>query len=178
MLLLTALVLQSGIPWSLTRTIAGIVPGDRPDLVRGSMVANLGVSALVAGVLVLLFAAGPLQAALEEPAILLVVIVTLPLFATISVARATAQGWRRFGVIAALQVAEVTTKTVTGLALAAAGFGAVGAITGFTVGGVVAATMGIGVLVMLGVRRPAADAFRWPATSHPCSGRSWVSRSC
>ena len=152
MLLLTALVLQSGIPWSLTRSIAGILPSDRPDLVRGSMVANLGVSALVAGVLVLLFAAGPLQAALEDPQILLVVIVTLPLFAIISVARATAQGWRRFGLIAGLQVAEVATKTVTGLALAAAGFGAVGALTGFTLGGVVAATMGIGVLVMLGVR--------------------------
>ena len=151
-LLLAALVLQSGIPWSLTRAIAGIVPGERPELVRGSMVANLGVAALVAGVLALLFVAGPLKAALEEPAILIVVIVTLPLFATISVARAAAQGWRRFGVIAALQVAEVTTKTVAGLALAAAGFGAVGAIAGFTVGGVVAAAMGLGVLVMLGVR--------------------------
>jgi O-antigen/teichoic acid export membrane protein len=162
-LLLAALVLQSGIPWSLTRSIAGIVPGDRPALVRGSLVANLGVAGLVAGVLAVLFAAGPLRAALEEPAILLVVIVTLPLFATISVARAAAQGWRRFGLIAALQVAEVTTKTVAGLALAAAGFGAVGAIAGFTAGGVVAAALGIGVLAMLGVRaaggrlRPAAS---------------------
>ena len=152
MLLLAALVLHSGIPWSLTRSIAGIVPGDRPDLVRGSLIANLGVAALVAGVLALLFVTGPLQAALEEPAILAVIIVTLPLFATISVARAAAQGWRRFGFIAALQVAEVTTKTVAGLALAAAGLGAVGAIAGFTVGGVVAAAMGIGVLAMLGIR--------------------------
>ncbi len=150
-LLLAALVIQSGVPWTLARSVASAGAARNP-IIRGSLVANLGIAGAVAAVVLLLYVGGPLQAALETPAVLAVVLVALPLFAVISIARASAQGLHRFGFIAVLQVTEVTTKTASGLALMIAGLGAAGAVAGFAAGGVAASLLGLAMLAVLGVR--------------------------
>jgi O-antigen/teichoic acid export membrane protein len=73
---------------------------------------------------------------------------TLPFFAVVAIARATAQGYGRFSRLAALQLVEVATKVGVGLAFAAIGYGAVGATLGFLAGGIVGASFGLWTLVV------------------------------
>lgn len=74
------------------------------------------------------------------------VVVALPLIAVTAVARATSQGMSLFGRVGVILGAEVTAKTAAGLALAALGFGVVGALSGFAVGALVAAVIGLAVV--------------------------------
>ncbi len=159
MLLLAGFVLQSGVPWTLTRDVVAADPERRASIVRGALVANLGIAAILAVVLVVLYAAGPLQTGLESLPALAAVIAALPLISVAAVWRATSQGLGAYGRVGLIQGVEVTGKTLVGLALAA-GFGAVGAIAGFTAGGLFAALVGLVVVLRLLPRRPAG--FTWP----------------
>jgi O-antigen/teichoic acid export membrane protein len=117
-LLLSGFLLQSGVPWTLTREL----------------------------VLAPLALRGALERGLESTPILAAVIVALPLIAIGSVARAAAQGISAFGRVGLIQGVEVTFKAVAGIALAVVGFGAIGAVAGFGVGALVAAAVGLAVI--------------------------------
>jgi O-antigen/teichoic acid export membrane protein len=151
--LVASLILFTGVPWSLARSIAVEEPIRRHPLIRGAVVANVALAGIIGGVIVVLFAAGPFRAAFESWAIVAAVAGTLPFFAIVAIARAAAQGYARFSRLAGLQLAEVTSKVVAGLLLAALGFGAIGATLGFFVGALVGACLGIATLVVtFGVR--------------------------
>lgn len=154
LLLLGATILQSGVPWSLAQIVSRSTEDQRAPLVRGALVANVGLAAGLAALTGILYVAGPLRAGLEDPVIAAVVVVSLLLFAVVSIARAFAQGVAAFPVMATLQVTEVTFKAAAGLALIVAGFGAAGAVGGFAVGAAAAAVLGLGALARLGVRLP------------------------
>ncbi len=143
LVLIGGLILETGIPWSLTREIARAPAHARAGLVRGAFVANVGLAACLGGVVVLFFVAGPFQAGLEQPSIVLVVCLSLLCIAVSTVARGALQGVERFWAVAAIQVSEVAGKTVAGLALILLGHGVLGALAGFVLGGAAAAGLGV-----------------------------------
>lgn len=160
-LLIAGLILNSGFTWSLSASIVGLAGEERAALIRGSLAANLLAALAMGGLLLALFAAGPLRGGFEQPQIVAMVVAALPLISVVTVARAAAQGAERFGVVAALQLIEVLVKAAGGVAMAAMGFGAAGAIAGFTLGALVAAGLGLAVLarqLAVGLR----GAVRWP----------------
>ncbi len=160
-LLLYGFVLQSGVPWSLSRAL---VPADEAhgrSLMRGALVANLGIAAAIGVGTVALYLAGPLQHGFEQLSVLLAVLASLPVFAISAVARATFQGRQRFGFVGLLQVVEVVAKAVIGLALALAGMRAFGAVVGFPVGGLLASALGLGLLLGVARMRP------WGRVTYP-----------
>lgn len=169
-LLLSGFVLQSGVPWTLTRELVLAAPAARGALVRGAMLANAALAGLIGGAIFLLYVAGPLGRGLESTPILVAVMVALPLIAIGSVARAAAQGIGAFGRVGLIQGVEVTFKAVAGIALAVVGFGAIGAVAGFGVGALVAALVGLAVIAR---RFPLVGrSISWPrrATAGPMFG--------
>lgn len=150
-LLLGATILQSGIPWSLTKSIIRSPDSRGGSLVRGALIANLGLAAGLGLSVVVLYLAGPLRVGLEQGPVALLVIATLLLFAIASIARATVQALSAFRAMAALQAIEVTVKAAGGLLLIGAGMGAIGAVAGFALGAVAAAIFGVIVTGRLGI---------------------------
>lgn len=139
-------------PWTLTRDLVGADADRRAAIIRGGIVANLGIAALIGLVLLGLYIAGPMRTGLESLPVLAAVIAALPLISLASVWRAASQGHHAFGRVGIIQGVEVTGKTAVGLALAVAGFGAAGAVAGFAAGGLLAAIVGallVGRLVSL-----------------------------
>lgn len=143
LLLICGLVLQSGIPWGLTRASVGSSGARRAALGRGALIVNGGIALALVTVIGGLYALGPLETGLEEWPVALAVCAALGPFAVVAVARAAAQGTERFGTNAVLQTLEVAGKTVAGLTLAALGFGAFGAVLGFVVGAILAMALGL-----------------------------------
>lgn len=156
-LLLCGFVLQSGVPWSLSRAL---VPADEASgraLMRGALVANVVISVALALVILLLYLAGPLRHGLEQPAVLIAVLGSLPVFAISAVARAAFQGRERFGYVGLLQAIEVVAKAILGIALALGGLGAAGAVAGFPLGALLASLLGLGLLVSVARVHPVGD---------------------
>ncbi len=151
LLLVGGLVLESGVPWALTRDLATTPATGRPQLVRGALRGNLtlaaGMSLLVLG----LFALGPLRGGLESWRIAALVAGAFPFIALVGVARGAAQGHERFGMLAAVQAGEVVIKALAGTALVVAGLGVIGAVGGFVVGALLAAVLGLWGCARLGV---------------------------
>jgi O-antigen/teichoic acid export membrane protein len=143
LLLVGAMVLNSGFSWSLTRAVVKAKgPPERDALVRGTLLANLVPATAMAVILMALFAAGPLKDGFERWPVAVLVALCLPLISLIATARACAQGSNRFGIVATLGLTEMSCKTLSGTALALLGYGAYGAIAGFLVGAVCAAALG------------------------------------
>ncbi|MGI8910326.1 MAG: oligosaccharide flippase family protein [Rubrobacteraceae bacterium] len=152
-LLFTGLVLQSGFSWSLARAVANAERSRRDALVRGALVANLALAAVVGAAVVTLFALGPLRPGLETWTVSAIVALSLPFIAFAATARGCAQGSERFDLVATLQVTEISCKVLSGTALVLLGFGVTGAVAGFLIGAVFAAALGLYHLVRrLGMR--------------------------
>ena len=138
LLLIGGLILETGIPWSLARALAHAPPTAQAGLVRGALVANVGLALCLASLVAVLFIAGPFCAGLEQFSILLVVCISLVCIAVSTVIRGALQGVERFWAVAAVQISEVSSKTCAGLGLVLLGQGVVGALAGFAIGGGVA----------------------------------------
>jgi O-antigen/teichoic acid export membrane protein len=141
-LLVAGLVLQSGFPWSLAREVAKADESETHGLVRGTIIANLTLASLMGSVLLMLFALGPLRAGLETTTVAVVVALSFPFISFVAGIRGYAQGLERFDMVATLQVAEILFKALIGTALVLLGLGVAGAVAGFLLGGVLAATLG------------------------------------
>ena len=134
-------------PWTLTRDLVSAQEERRGALLRGALIANLGMAAGLGALVVTLYLAGPLQRGLEGFPMLVAIVAALPLIAVAAIARAAAQGISLFGRVAIIQAAEVTVKAAVGLALAGVGFGAIGAAAGFPTGALVAAAIGVALVL-------------------------------
>lgn len=144
LLLVGGMVLNSGFSWSLAREmIKADGPRERDALVRGTLVANLLLATMMSVVLVVLFVAGPLTSGFERWSVVIVVALCLPFISLLATARGCAQGSERFGIFASIGIAEMSSKTLSGAALALLGFGALGGLFGFLVGAVCATILGL-----------------------------------
>jgi len=130
LLLIGGLILETGIPWSLTREIARSPAAARPGLVLGALAANVGLAVGLAGVIAVLFFCGPFRAGLEQPTVVVLVCLSMVCIAVSTVTRGALQGVERFWAVAAIQVSEVAGKTVAGLGLVLVGQGVTGALAG------------------------------------------------
>ena len=153
-LLLGGLVLQSGVPWSLARALITAGPDERGRLVRGALLANVGLALAIDAGLLALFLTGVLEEGLEGIGTLALCLVSLPLFAVAAVGRAAMQGMGRFGSVAAVQGLEVAVKAAAGLLLAWVGLRAAGAVAGFPIGGLAAAALAAVLVMTIGGVRP------------------------
>lgn len=142
LLLLAGLILNTGVTWALARSVATRGQAVKRRLIKGGLVANCTLAALLVAAVAVGYAAGPLRRGLESDTVAAIVLSAIPLMALVAAARATAQGNRRFDRVAQLQFLEIVPKTAGGLLLAAVGFGAAGALMGFVVGGCAAAAGG------------------------------------
>lgn len=161
LLTITGLILNSGFAWSLTAALVGAERSRRAVLVRGASGANLLLALVIGALIVLLFALGPLRSGLETWTITALVVGTLPLLASVAIARATMQGAERFGLLALIWAVETVAKAATGTGLVLAGLGVVGAIVGFFVGALVAAGLALVLLARTLEIRP------WGAVERP-----------
>jgi O-antigen/teichoic acid export membrane protein len=128
-------------------------PDERDAVVRGTMLANLALAVVIAAVLLSLFAAGPLQGGFERWPVAVIVALCFPFISLISTIGGCAEGFERWGFLAALIFVEMLCKALSGVALVLLGYGALGAITGFLVGAVGASAFGFYLLKRgLGVR--------------------------
>jgi len=162
LLLLAGLVLDSGVSWSLTVAMARATEQHGEALVRGALVVNLLVAAVVSIGVAVTFALGPLRAGLETRQIAILVALCMPFFAALAVARAAAQGISQFVSVAAIQVVEIVGKAISGVVLMRAGFGATGAIAGFLIGGIISAVLSVYVLARV-VRVRLYGGVIWPS---------------
>ncbi len=160
-LLIAGLALNSGFVQSLAAALVQASPVQRPALIRGAAIANMGLALVLGAVVTLLYALGPLKAGLDTPMVTALIVLTLPPIALKAVACAGAQAAQRFGIMAALSVVEVVCKVGGGVVLVGAGLGAAGAIAGFLVGAVIAALAGVLVLTRL------YDAAPWGVIARP-----------
>jgi O-antigen/teichoic acid export membrane protein len=153
MLLVAGMVLQSGFSLALARAITNS-GGDRRDaLVRGALVANLALATAMGATVVALYILGPLKPGLETAMVAALVALSLPFISLAATARGGVQGSERFGMVASLQLVEISCKVLAGTALVLLGFGVAGAVAGFLLGGIVATALGFYYLVYkLGVR--------------------------
>ncbi len=145
-LLIAMLILNSGFPAALAAALASGDPGRHAKLVRGAMLANLGLSVGMSALLLVLFLLGPFRPGFETPPIAVMVVSTLPFLALIAIARATAQARERYGIMALLQVVEVAVKIVVGYALVRLGHGTAGAVAGNLAGAATAGAVGLGLM--------------------------------
>ncbi len=163
-LTIAGLILNSGFAWPLTAALIRSNGSQRASLVRGAVTANLLLALAISVAIILLFAWGPLKPGLETWTVTGLVVMTLPLLSFIAIARATVQGFERFGVLALFWVCEVVSKAVAGVALVLAGFGVMGAVGGFLIGALIAATLAMWVLMRMFDMRP------WGAIRRPSMG--------
>lgn len=154
LLLIGGMVTNYAFSLSLARSVVKAKgPAERDALVRGTLLANLAISVAIAAVLVALFAAGPLRDGFERWPVALVVALCFPFISVINTVGGCVEGSGRWGLLAALVLAEMLCKTLGGAGLALLGFGALGAISGFLIGGVCASALGLLLLARgVGVR--------------------------
>ncbi len=139
LILLTALILNSGIAWSLTATLAQTTPDKHAAYIRGAYLGNLGLAILLSVIIGILFATGSLTEGFEDWRIVFVVLSAIPFLAAVAVANAAFRGRQRFMALAFNQVLEIMLKASAGIILVLCGAGVVGAIVGFLVGAMVSA---------------------------------------
>ncbi len=143
LLLISGLLLNSGVPWFVTRVLLASPAHDHAPVVRGGLVANSGLALALTGLLPTLYILGPLRSGLESGGVVALVAAAFVPMALLAVARGVAQGMEHFSAVAVLTVAEIATKAVAGVGLVRLGFGAAGAIAGFALGAIIAATFGL-----------------------------------
>jgi len=143
-ILICSLILNSGFAWSLTVQIAGTSNVEKQRaIVRGSIVANVALSLILMLAIGGLFQIGILRNGLETWRMTAVVVAAFPFLSLIAVVSGTLRGKDAFGSLAAILLLEVVLKAVSGVLFALAGLGAIGALFGFTVGGLVASAIGL-----------------------------------
>ena len=146
-ILVAGLVLQSGFSLALARALANSGSQRREALVRGAFVANLVLATAMGVAVVALYALGPLRPGLETGTVAVLVALSLPFIGLAATARGAAQGSERFGMVASLQLVEIVCKVLGGTALVLLGFGVAGAIAGFLIGAILAAALGLYLLI-------------------------------
>lgn len=142
-ILICSLILNSGLAWSLTTQIAEASDSQRPGLVRGFMFVNLGLAALLMVGVIGLFAGDILRTGLESWTVVWVIVLSLPFLSIVAIAYGAVRGAEAFGSLATIKVLEVVVKVVAGIAFVLMGYGALGALSGFLIGSIVAAGFGI-----------------------------------
>lgn len=142
-LVIGAMIVGSGISWSLASTLAACPLDQRAPLIRGALIVNLLLGLLVAALLMLLFAWGPLEAGLETWRVTFVLALTLVLISIVSTTAAAMQGTGHFGAVAAIQGSEIVSKAACGVLLTLHGSGVFGAIAGFAIGAAVGSVVGL-----------------------------------
>jgi O-antigen/teichoic acid export membrane protein len=142
-LLVSGLVLQSGFPWSLARSVVDAAGAKKDALVRGTLVANLTLAVSLGAIVTVLFSLGPLQPGLETGIVTAIVALSLPFISLACTTQGAAQGSEHFGAVAVLGTAEIFCKAVVGTVLVLAGFGVTGAVAGFLIGAIVASALGM-----------------------------------
>lgn len=154
LLLIGAMVTNYALGMSLIRAIVKAEgPQERDTFVRGTLLANFALAAAIGIVLIILFAAGPLRDGFEGWSVTIIVALCFPFISLINTIGSCAEGSGRWGLLAALVFVEMLCKTLSGVALVLIGFGAVGAIAGFLIGAVCAASFGFYLLTRgIGVR--------------------------
>ena len=160
LILVGGILLSSGVPWALARTMATVPETDHPALVRGALLVNGAVGGLSGALVLGLFALGPLEPGLETWPVALLVAGSLVLISVAAASRGALQGVERFGSVAAVQTVEVAAKALFGLVLVAAGLGVAGAVAGFAAGSALASLVGAERLARMGIRM--RGAVRWP----------------
>ncbi len=152
-LLLSALVLNSGFAWALMDALVEVAPAQRGALIRGALFANLLLAMTLGLAMVLLFTLGPLERGLETWTMVVLVVLALLCLALVAIARAALQGLERFSAVALLQVIEVVIKAGSGVLLMRAEYGAPGGVAGFLIGAAITALAGLALLYhAVGVR--------------------------
>lgn len=146
-LLVCGLVLQAGIPWSLTRSIVNTKEASRGALVRGAFISNLILSVAMGILVVGLYALGPLEGGLESFAYAGLLALMLPPISLIAVTRAVALGLERYHSVATLQIVEVGLKALVATLLVVMGFSVTGALVGLFVGSAVAGLVSLVILL-------------------------------
>jgi O-antigen/teichoic acid export membrane protein len=145
-LLIAVLILNSGFPAALAAALVSGDAGRHARLVRGAILANVGLSIGMSALLLLLFVLGPFRPGFETPLIASIVAGTLPFLALIAIARAAGQAREHFGMMALLQVVEVSVKIIAGYGLVRLGYGTAGAVAGNLAGAAAAGAVGLGLL--------------------------------
>lgn len=114
-LYVSAVTLDAGFPWTLTRTLSrahGRDWAEMSDVLRSTLTGNLVFAALLAAGILLLDAAGTFGLPRREPSVMLLVALTLPFFAVNSIARAALHGMTRFGALGVVKSVEVGSKVL------------------------------------------------------------------
>lgn len=163
-LLVCGLVLQAGIPWTLTRAIVNSPEARQGALVRGAFTANLLLSLAIGLTVVGLYALGPLGGGLETLNYSVLLALMLPPISLIAVARAMALGVERYSLVAILQVVEVGLKALVATLLVLLGLGVTGALIGLLVGSVAAGLVSL-IMLVSPLKISPFGAYEWPSIS-------------
>ena len=140
LILLTAMVLNSGFPWTLTWTLAGSETGAASARVfRTSLLGNVVFGGVLALAVVAVDRSGVLGFDEDFGSAVTIAAVAFPFFALSSVGRGALHGTRRFGGIAVAQTAEAVVRFAVGLTLIGfLGMDVQGVAIAFLVGAIVA----------------------------------------
>lgn len=170
-MLIAGLVLQLGLPRSLTAAIIGVAQHEREVLIRGTLIMNLLLAMAMSLFIVILFALGSLRPGLETSGITAAIAFALPFIGLINVVNGALQGVERFGAVALMQVLEVSCKALVGIVLVVFGLGVQGAILGILAGAIVTALLGVyHLLRTLGIRPRGAVRLPTLSTTGPMFG--------
>jgi competence ComEA-like helix-hairpin-helix protein len=119
-ILLAAMILNSGFPWTLALTLAGSERGDESARVfRTSLVGNVLFGVLLALVVIAVDRSGAFGLSADFSTAVTIAALTVPLFALSSVGRGALHGRRRFGSIAIVQTGDAAVRCAVGLSLVA-----------------------------------------------------------
>jgi competence ComEA-like helix-hairpin-helix protein len=117
-ILLAAMVLNSGFPWMLAWTLAGSERGDEAARVfRTSLVGNVLFGVLLALVVIAIDRSGALGMGADFGTPVIIAALTLPVLALSSVGRGALHGSGRFGGIAIIQTGDAALRCALGLIL-------------------------------------------------------------
>jgi glycosyltransferase involved in cell wall biosynthesis len=139
LLLVCGTVASASVPWVLAREI--VRAGDdrsRRQAAVSFCLLGTAAEAVAAGVVT-----GTIAAAYGNPMVVAVVIGSVVAIFTCATTCGYLQGFERFGLIAALKLAEVVIKLGAGILLVRSGGGAAGAVAGFALGSGVTAVIGL-----------------------------------
>lgn len=144
--------LAAGFPWVVTRAIAqarGAEPNDGGEgteawrIYKTALIANSALTFCLVGLLLLSFALGWLPLDSSYGLLIVIVALTIGSLGVGAVPSAGLQGLFRFGRISAVRIVEAVSNIVASVALVLLGFGAAGALGGFTVAAILATVLQI-----------------------------------
>jgi O-antigen/teichoic acid export membrane protein len=139
---LAGMTVNSGFPWTLSWHVALRARGEESNVdpvFRTSVIGNLALGIVFAGALVVAQTTGAFRISDQGWTLTAIVAVTIPILALNAVGRGALHGSARFARLALVQVTEVLTKVLLGLALVVTlGLGAEAVALGFLAGAVLA----------------------------------------